>query len=80
MKDTTLQLIMVYGSKKKFRFSATYYNLISKDKIIWIPTRQALQTPKNYGHIRYNGFEINTNSSFFNDALTFQYFIITITH
>lgn len=63
-----------YGSKNKFRFSATYYNLISKDKIIWIPTRQALQTPKNYGHIRYNGFEINTNSSFFNDALTFSVF------
>ncbi|MFH0734901.1 MAG: TonB-dependent receptor plug domain-containing protein [bacterium] len=49
----------------KTSISFSYYDLISRDKIVWVPSRQALQVPKNYAHIRYNGFEFGLNSAFF---------------
>lgn len=51
-----------YNSLKKFNLS--YYNLIGKDKIVWIPTRQALQVPKNFANLRYSGIEASAEFSF----------------
>ncbi len=72
-------IILSYGNnpKNNFSFSLTYYDLISKDKIVWIPSRQALQTPKNYGHIRFKGIEFYTNlllfDEFFNIDIYYNY-------
>ncbi len=65
-----------YGNtpQNNFRFSLTYYNLISKDKIVWIPSRQALQTPKNYGHIRYKGIEFNAGLFLFKELINVNLF------
>ncbi len=65
--DFTIDYDKIAGTD--INFTATYYNLISKDKIVWIPSRQALQTPKNYGHIRYTGVEVKIESSFFKNLI-----------
>lgn len=55
-----------FGNEK---ISVTYYDIISKDKIVWIPSRQALQVPKNYGHIRHKGIEVEYSGKYFDNAL-----------
>ncbi len=53
----------------KENLTFTYYDIISKDKIVWIPSRQALQVPKNYGHVRHQGFEIEYTGDYLNNLL-----------
>ncbi len=70
-KSWDINLDYNYDIWGKSSISISYYDMISRDKIVWVPSRQALQVPKNYAHIRYNGFEANLNNNFF-DLINFN--------
>lgn len=56
-------------------FSIIYFNINGKDKIFWIPSRLAIQTPRNFASINSEGIEINGRKSFpqINSAINFSY-------
>jgi vitamin B12 transporter len=43
----------------------TYFNIEGIDKIIWIPSRLAFQTPRNIGKILSTGIEVSLDQSLF---------------
>ncbi|RPI71463.1 MAG: TonB-dependent receptor [Ignavibacteriales bacterium] len=47
-----------------------------KDKIIWIPTRLALQTPRNISKINTQGVELSIEKKLFGDILDISFFYI----
>ena len=55
-------------------FSASYFNINVKDKIIWVPTRLALQTPRNISDVKSQGLELSLTKKIFSDKLTFSSF------
>jgi vitamin B12 transporter len=55
-------------------FSIVYFNIQGKDKIIWIPTRLALQTPRNIAKVSSEGMEIKIEKFFLNKSLNFSLF------
>jgi vitamin B12 transporter len=52
-----------------FKVSANLFRIEGEDKIIWIPTRLALQVPRNAGEILSKGAEIIFGKSFFNETI-----------
>lgn len=56
-------------------FSIVYFNINGKDKIFWIPSRLAIQVPRNFASINSAGVEINGRKSFpqINSAINFSY-------
>ncbi len=68
---------LTYNKKNLQKFNLSYYNLIGKDKIVWIPSRQALQVPKNFANLRYFGIEasaeFNINDNFIYFLLLYSY-------
>jgi len=61
-------------------FTANFeiFNIFGNNKIIWVPTRLALQIPKNVKKTITNGFELNLNIPIFKNNLT-SYFIYSYT-
>ena len=49
--------------------SVSYFNIKGNNKIIWIPTRMAMQIPRNVACFETSGFELTLIKSFLNDAL-----------
>ncbi|MBZ0199474.1 MAG: TonB-dependent receptor, partial [Ignavibacteriaceae bacterium] len=49
--------------------SAVYYDIRGKDKIIWIPTRLAIQTPRNIAEVASRGIEFSANQKLLNKKL-----------
>ncbi len=45
-------------------FSLIYFNIWGRDKIFWIPSRLAIQTPRNFASIQSSGFEVNGYKQF----------------
>lgn len=41
------------------QFSASYFDIKGKNKIIWVPTRMAIQIPKNIANFESHGFELS---------------------
>ncbi len=48
----------------------TYFNIHGNDKIIWIPTRLALQIPRNVAKVTSEGIEFLLSRSFFDDIIS----------
>lgn len=49
--------------------SAVFYKILGKDKIIWIPTRLAIQTPRNISDVESLGIEIAAAQRAFNNKI-----------
>ena len=54
--------------------SAAYFYIKAKDKIIWVPTRLALQTPRNFAKVVSQGFELSLKQIAFDDLLHIDIF------
>ncbi len=54
--DVTLR--KVFNSFTADKIELTYFNIFGKNKIIWVPTRLALQIPKNIARIKSEGIEL----------------------
>jgi len=54
--------------------SAAYFYINAKDKIIWVPTRLALQTPRNIAKVVSQGFELSLKQKAFDDLLHIDVF------
>jgi hypothetical protein len=55
-----------YGSTS---FSISYFLISGDNKIIWIPTRLAIQTPRNIAKVITDGLEIGLDKKLFNNIL-----------
>jgi len=49
--------------------SAVYYKILGKDKIIWIPTRLAIQTPRNISDVESQGIELIATQKLLNNKI-----------
>ena len=54
--------------------SAAYFYINAKDKIIWVPTRLALQTPRNIAKVISQGFELSLKQKAFDNLLHIDVF------
>ena len=54
--------------------SAAYFYINAKDKIIWVPTRLALQTPRNFAKVVSQGFELSLKQKAFDDLFHIDVF------
>jgi outer membrane cobalamin receptor len=54
--------------------SAAYFFIDGNDKIIWIPTRLALQTPRNISRVNTSGIELSVNKKIIEDKLDLTFF------
>ncbi|NOX18983.1 MAG: TonB-dependent receptor plug domain-containing protein [Chlorobi bacterium] len=54
----------------------TYFNISGNDKIIWVPTRLALQIPHNVAKVKSEGIEFLLSQSFFNDLIKADFIYI----
>ena len=61
-KYTSLDFGFKY-SVQNYESGINIYKIWGLDRIIWVPTRLALQTPKNIGRVESSGIEVFTKSS-----------------
>lgn len=64
--QTTFQL---FGSSA---FSLHYYFIDGSNKILWVPSRLALQIPRNIGKVQSQGLEAAFHKSLFGEMLSFS--------
>ena len=50
-------------------FQLTYFSIWGKDKIIWVPTRLALQVPHNIKKVKSSGFELIIKQKIFKNLI-----------
>jgi outer membrane cobalamin receptor len=55
-----------YGTAQ---ISVSYFNIKGSNKIIWIPTRMAMQLPRNVGIFQTQGFELSFYKEFFDGGV-----------
>ncbi len=53
-------------------FGITYFNIFGENKIVWVPTRLALQVPRNVARVESQGFEASLKKYFFGKHLSFD--------
>ncbi|MFB3056823.1 MAG: TonB-dependent receptor [Ignavibacteriaceae bacterium] len=54
--------------------SVAYFYIKAEDKIIWVPTRLALQTPRNFAKVVSQGFELSLKQIAFDDLFHMDVF------
>ncbi len=57
------------GLEDVLELSVVYYDIRGKDKIIWIPTRLAIQTPRNIAEVESKGLEFTANQKLLNKKM-----------
>lgn len=57
----------------KGKIGITYFSIWGDNKIIWTPTRLALQIPSNIKKVRSQGIEFNINHSFWEKLLDLEF-------
>lgn len=68
-KGYDAQLSYSFDIAGNTNISATYFLIEGRDKIQWVPTRMALQIPRNVAKVTSEGFELRVEKSLFNDLL-----------
>ncbi len=55
------------------RFELTYFNIFTNDKIIWVPTRLALQIPRNVSRVKSEGLELSLSQQLLAGFLQYDF-------
>ena len=55
---------------KNLEAKVNLYKIWGNDRIIWVPTRLALQTPKNIGKVETSGIEFSYKQNFFDNLIS----------
>ena len=71
-KYKTINLTFDYSPASNFSGALSFYRIDGKDKIVWLPTRLALQIPRNFRSIKSEGVEFSSNFRLLNNKLTFN--------
>ncbi len=59
-------------SVESFSTKISLFNIYGKNKIVWMPTRLALQVPKNIKTIKSRGFELQIQKEIVNPEINFR--------
>ncbi len=62
-KFSTINFSLDYHFSSLLNSSLTFYVISGKDKIVWLPTRLALQIPRNFRSVESRGLELFINST-----------------
>lgn len=76
-KYTSLDFGAAYKNNNS-EASINFYTISGTDRIIWVPTRLALQTPKNIGEVQTRGIEFSGKQNFLNNKINLS-IIYTLT-
>ncbi len=71
-KYKTINLTFDYSPAPNISGSLSLYRINGKDKIVWLPTRLALQIPRNFRSIKSEGIELSSNVRLLNNKLMFN--------
>jgi len=66
---TEAGIFLNFGDANIFEFAANYFSIFSKDKIVWIPVRFTIQSPRNFAKVLSRGAEVSASQSIFENSL-----------
>lgn len=61
-----------YNLLGRGKFDLTYFSIFGDNKIVWTPTRLALQVPSNIKEIESSGMELKVNESFWKNLFNLE--------
>lgn len=73
-KFQSMEINANYHNEQFFNFSANanLFNIQGEDKIVWVPSRLAFQTPINIAKINSVGFELSIGQKFFENLISYN--------